>query len=138
MLPQNCPVTDDVHIACKYAAMKQGTKLLCTKYVPFSVTSPSRILCECSHYGTVLGQYQQAWWTKSSQLTVVFIRWACETLFTDSVMHDIMAVFKECVVNDSSPSDTVVLGLKHDMWQIENAMKEFFAEKLNPFWCNST
>jgi len=69
---------------------------------------------------------------------VVFIRWACETLFTDSVMHDIMAVFKECVVNDSSPSDTVVLGLKHDMWQIENAMKEFFAEKLNPFWCNST
>jgi hypothetical protein len=53
-------------------------------------------------------------------------------------MHDIMAVFKECVVNDSSPSDTVVLGLKHDMWQIENAMKEFFAEKLNPFWCNST
>jgi hypothetical protein len=53
-------------------------------------------------------------------------------------MHDIMAEFKECFVNDSSPSDTVVLGLKYDMWQIENAMKEFFVEKLDPFWCSST
>jgi hypothetical protein len=38
-------------------------------------------------------------------------------------MHDIMAVFKECFMNDSSPSDTVVLGLKHDMWQREYVIK---------------
>jgi len=52
-------------------------------------------------------------------------------------MHDIMVVFKECFVNDSFPSDMVVFSLKHDMRQIENAMKEFFAEKLDPFWCSN-
>jgi hypothetical protein len=53
-------------------------------------------------------------------------------------MHDIMAVLKECFMNDSLPSDTVVLGLKHDMWQTENVMNKFFGENLDSFWCSST
>jgi hypothetical protein len=53
-------------------------------------------------------------------------------------MHDIIAVLKERFMNDSSPSNTVLLGLKHDMWQTENVMKKFFEEKFDPFWCSST
>jgi len=41
MLPENCAVTDNVHITGKYAAVQQGAKPLCSMYVPFSGISPS-------------------------------------------------------------------------------------------------